>query len=202
MKHAFSALNILCALSLPLLALSGCLFRTSDPVTFYTLSPMPQTAGQTGAVPGTLLAVLPVAIPTVVDRPQIVTRADDNRILISDTHYWGGSLGDNFTRVLVANLGTLLAPKQVNVLSDAHAPDEAYRLSVVVGQFDGRLADTVRLNASWTIKAPKIQKTMAVGNSVVQEPVTGGGYGDLVAAKSRAVAALSREIAAEFEKLR
>ena len=202
MKHAFSALKILCALSLPVLALSGCLFRTSAPVTFYTLSPMPQTAGQTAAVPGTLLAVLPVAIPTVIDRPQIVTRADDNRILMSDTHYWGGSLGDNFTRVLVANLGSLLAAKKVNVLSDAHAPDEAYRLSVVVGQFDGRLADTVRLNAGWTLKEPKVQKTLAVGNSVVQEAVAGGGYDELVAAASRAVAALSREIAAEFEKLR
>ncbi|MFY9943048.1 MAG: PqiC family protein [Desulfobacterales bacterium] len=202
MKHAFSALKILCALSLPVLALSGCLFRTSDPVTFYTLSPMPQTAGRTGAVPGTLLAVLPVAIPTVIDRPQIVTRADDNRILMSDTHYWGGSLGDNFTRVLVANLGTLLAAKQVSVLSDAIAPDAAYRLSVVVGQFDGRLADTVRLNASWSLKEPKRQKTLAVGNSVIQEAVTGGGYDELVAAASRAVAALSREIAAEFEKLR
>ncbi len=202
MKNAFLALKILCALSLPVLALSGCLFRTSDPVTFYTLSPMPQTAGQTGAVPGTLLAVLPVAIPTVIDRPQIVTRADDNRILMSDTHYWGGSLGDNFTRVLVANLGSLLAAKKVNVLSDAHAPDEAYRLSVVVGQFDGRLADTLRLNASWTLKEPQGQKTLAVGHSVIQEAVTGGGYDELVAAASRAVATLSREIAAEFEKLR
>jgi uncharacterized protein len=202
MTHVFSALKILCALSLPVLALSGCLLGTSDPVAFYTLSPMPQTAGRTGAVPGTLLAVLPVAIPTAVDRPQIVTRADDNRILISDTHYWGGSLGDNFTRVLVANLGTLLAAKQVNVLSDAHAPDEAYRLSVVVGQLDGRLSDTVRLNASWTLKEPQSQTTLAVGHSVIQEAVAGEGYDELVAAASRAVAALSREIAAEFEKLR
>jgi len=202
MKRTFSALIILFALSLPLLTLSGCLLGTSDPVEFYTLSPIPQTAGRTGPAPGTLIAVLPVALPTVIDRPQIVTRADDNRIQLADSHYWGGTLGDNFTRVLVANLGSLLAAKQVNVLSDAHAPDAAYRLSVVVGQFDGRLADMVRLNASWTIKAPKSQKTMAVGNSVVQEPVTGGGYGDLVAAKSRAIATLSREIAAEFEKLR
>ena len=202
MKSAFSAIKIFCALSLPVLALNGCLLGTSDPVEFYTLSPISQAAEWTGSAPGTLIAVLQVALPTAIDRPQIVTRADGNRILISATHYWGGSLGDNVTRVLVANLGALLAQKKVNVLSDAHAPDAAYRLSVVVGQFDGRLADTVRLNASWTLKAPQSRKTLAVGHSVVQEAVTGGGYDELVAAASRAVAALSREIAAEFIKLR
>ena len=44
MKSAFSAMKIFCALSLPVLALSGCLLGTSDPVVFYTLNPMPQTA--------------------------------------------------------------------------------------------------------------------------------------------------------------
>lgn len=202
MKRTFSFLKILFALSLPVLGISGCLLGKSEPVAFYTLNPIPQTTGRTGPAPGTLVAVLPVVIPSVIDRPQIVTRADDNRILISDTHYWGGSLGNNFTHVLAANLDVLLAPNHIHALSDAHAPDEAYRLSVVVNQFDGQLADTVRLNASWTIREVKTRKTTAVGNSVIQEPVSGGGYGDLVAAASRAVAALSREIAAEFEKLR
>jgi len=90
----------------------------------------------------------------------------------------------------------------VNLLPDAYASDPAYRLGVTVDQFDGRLAETVWLNAVWTVKDPKTQKTLAVGTSVIKEPVTGGGYGDLVAAESRAIAALSREIAAEFEKLR
>lgn len=202
MKRNFSALQIILALSLPALAATGCLFGTSKPVEFYTLSPLPKTVERAGPAPGMLIAVLPVAIPTMIERPQIVTRTDDNRILLSDFDHWGGSLGDNVTRVLIANLNTLLAAKRVNVLHDAYASDPAYRLSVTVDQFDGRLADTVWLNAVWTIKDPKAQKTMAVGTSVIQERVSGGGYGDLVAAESRAIAALSREIAVEFEKLR
>jgi uncharacterized lipoprotein YmbA len=201
MKRTLSALQIILALSLLALAATGCL-GTSKPVEFYTLSPLPQTAERTGSDPGMLIAVLPVAIPTAIERPQIVTRTDDNRIMVSDFNHWGGSVADGFTRVLVANLNTLLAAKRMNVLSDAYASDPAYRLSVTVGQFDGRLAETVWLNAVWTIKDSQTQKTTAVRTSVIRERVTGGGYGDLVAAESRAIAALSREIAAEFEKLR
>ena len=198
MKRNFSALQIILALSLPALVAAGCLFGTSKPVEFYTLSPLPKTAERAGHAPGTLIAVLPVAIPSMIERPQIVTRTDDNRIMVSDFNHWGGSLSETFTRVLIADLNTLLAAKRVNVLPDAYALNPGYRLGVTVDQFDGRLADTVWLNAVWTIKDSKTQKTMAVGTSVIQERVTGGGYGDLVAAESRAVAALSREIASEL----
>lgn len=201
MKRSFSALQILLALSLAMLGITGCL-GTSQPVEFYTLSPLPKPAERAGPAPGTLIAVLPVAIPSMIERPQIVTRTDDNRIMVSDFNHWGGSLGETFTRVLIADLNTLLAAKRVNVLPDAYASDPGYRIGVTVEQFDGRLADAAWLNAVWTIKDPKTQKTLAVGTSVIQERVTGGGYGDLVAAESRAISALSREIAAEFEKLR
>jgi uncharacterized lipoprotein YmbA len=200
MKRTPSPLRLLLALSLTALAAAGCL-GTSKPVEFYTLSPLPQAAERTGPTPGTLVAVLPVAIPSMIERPQIVSRTDDNRIAVSDFHHWAGSLGDSFTRVLIVNLNALLAAKRVNVLPDAYASDPAFRLSVTVSQFDGRLADTVWLNAVWTIKNSKTQKTLAVGTSRIQEQVGGGGHGDLVAAESRAIAALSREIAAELGKL-
>jgi uncharacterized lipoprotein YmbA len=71
-------------------------------------------------------------------------------------------------------------------------------VAVSFNRFDGRLGESVGLNAAWTLRAPKHRKTLAVRTSVLQEPVTGPSYADLVAAQSRALAALSREIAAEL----
>jgi hypothetical protein len=52
------------------------------------------------------------------------------------------------------------------------------------------------------LKDPKTRKTIAVGKSLIQERAAGGGYGDKVAAESRAIATLSREIAAELESFK
>jgi uncharacterized lipoprotein YmbA len=71
-------------------------------------------------------------------------------------------------------------------------------VAVNFNRFDGRLGESVWLNAAWTVRDPRQKKTLAVRNSVLQEKVAGPGYAELVAAQSRALGALSREIAAEL----
>jgi hypothetical protein len=197
MKMTTRTLNRLLIISLLAALLSGCLGR-SQPIEFYTLVPLSATGAGRGGDPGTIIAVYPAVIPASIDRPQIVTRTDENQIVLSEFNRWGGTLKDEISRVLVENLGILLAGRRVSVMTDSLALDPAYLVAVTFNRFDGRLGDSVWVNAAWTVRDQKGKKTLAVKTSVLQEKVAGPGYAELVAAQSRALAALSREMASEL----
>lgn len=190
--HPRKLLFVSCLLAL---VLTGCL-GASRPVEFYNLTPMPRPTGGLDAPPGTIIAVAPVVIPQYIDRPQIVTRTDDNQIALSEFNRWGGTLKDELTYVLVENLNFLLAGRGANVMIDILAFDPTYFLTVTVSRFDGQLGDTVWLNAAWTIRDQKAKKMVAIKTSAIQEKGAVQDYNALVKAESQAVAALSREIAA------
>jgi uncharacterized lipoprotein YmbA len=186
---------------LGVLFLVGCLGRTSPPVDFYTLSPLPRTEGGAASGAGNAVAVGAVMLPAVLDRPQILTRTSDNQVSFSEYHRWAGTLKDDVTRVLIENLSILVKVSGRTVLSADAAVNPAYRLSVTVNQFDGRLGDKVWLRAVWAIRDLKANQMIAVRNAVIDQPVAAGDYTALVAAQSRALETLSREIATEIEKL-
>lgn len=179
-------------------AASGC-FGPGRPIEFYTLAPIPRPAAKTPARPAVVVAFSPAAIPAAIDRPQIVTRPDDNRVEFSEFHRWGGTLKADITRVLIENLDILLAERGARVMADRIAVHPAYLVTVSFDRFDGRLGESVRLNAAWSVRDVANRKALAVKSTVLEESVAGPGYADLVAAQSRALAALSREIAAELE---
>jgi hypothetical protein len=182
------------------LILSGCL-GDGRSVDFYNLTPLPRPAGGPDSTPGTIIAVPPVGIPQYIDRPQIVTRTHENQIALAEFHRWGGGLKDELTHVLVENLNTLLAERRVNVMVDSLAIDPKYVVTVTVNRFDGQLGDAVWLNAAWTIRDQKAKKMLAAKTSIIQEKATAQDYSALVAAESRAMGALSREIAADLDRV-
>jgi len=179
--------------------LAGCL-GASRPVDFYTLTPLPRPTSGPDATPGTIIALYPVVIPEYIDRPQIVTRTDDNQIALSEFNRWGGTLKHELTNVLMQNLNVLLAERRANVMLDTLTFDPNYLVTVTVNRFDGQLGNTVWLNAAWSIRDLKAKKMLAVKTSVIQEKTAAQDYAALVAAESRAIAALSREIAAELDR--
>lgn len=181
------------------LMLAGCL-GTGRPVDFYTLTPLPRPAGGADATPGASIALYPVVIPEYLDRPQIVTRADDHQITLSEFNRWGGTLKHAFASVLVENLNVLLAGRRANVMADTLSFDPNYLVTVTVNRFDGQLGEAVWLNAAWSIWDVKAKKMLAVKTSLLQEKPAAQGYAALVAAESRALAALSREIAGELDR--
>jgi uncharacterized protein len=170
-------------------ALSGC-FGPGRPIEFYTLAPLPRPAAGTTGAPGPLIAVYPAVLPATIDRPQIVTRSDENQIVFSEFDRWGGTLKDEISRTLVENLSVLLAARGASVMSDHLALEPAYRVG-----------ERVWLNAAWTVRDQKHKKMLALKTSVLEEKVAGPSYAELVAAQSRALAALSREIAAELSAM-
>jgi len=165
---------------------------------FYTLNPdtTPDPAPAAGAAAEPVSIVVgPVTIPDLVDRPQIVTRVSTNEVKLNEFARWADSLKTNIARVIAADLRAQLATDQVTVLGVGANSAPAWRVRVDVTRFESEPAVAVSIDAMWTVQPPGKQAPIT-GRSAVREPVTGDGFDALVSAHSRALAAVSRDIAA------
>jgi hypothetical protein len=139
------------------------------------------------------VGVGPVTFPGYLDRPQIVTRRGQSQIEISEFHRWGDSLLKSFSRILAKNISILLPSNQVNVYPWQDGFSPAYRVKLDVEQFDGQLGDFVLLDVTWSVTGPE-NVDVVVRTSAIKEPMSTTDHDGLVAAMSRALTALSREI--------
>ena len=175
------------------LALFASACSRSPRANFYTLSPavvpQPQTPG--GASPS--VAVGPVTIPELVDRPQLVVRVAENRVDVLETHRWAEPLKSEIPRLMAHDLGRLLGSDRVSSYGQSSAADAKYRVLVDIIRLESAPGDSVTVEAVWTVRRATGERRR--GRSLVREKVSGAGYEPLVAAFSRALAGVSVDIA-------
>lgn len=181
------------------LAVSGCR-SAATPVTFYTLSPIQEAANdapKASALRELVITVGPAWLPDFMNRPQIVTRAGENRLQLSEFHRWAGDLNKDFLNTLAENLSIRLASPGVNVFPWKEQVTPDYRVALDVHQFEGRMGEAVVLNVTWSVRGrDQGAEPLIIRRSVIRRPVPGSDYDSLVAAHSQAVGELSGEIAA------
>jgi uncharacterized protein len=180
--------------------LTGCRSATS-PIEFYALTPLigaPEADKAAGLGDGVAVGVGPLQMPKIIDRPQIVSRTGLNRINVDEFHRWAGSIYEDFLTVLAQNLSSLLQSNLVAAYPWEEYFDPDYRVYMEVNQFDGRLGEYALLNVTWTITGRQPGDLLRVRNSVIKEAVQSADYEDFVAAESRILATLSREMAREI----
>lgn len=139
------------------------------------------------------IGVGPVTLPGYLRRPQIVTR-DGNRLHRSERHTWGGDLESDFARVLAENLAILVPSDRVSTFPWSDPKQLDYSVAVQVSRFDRGSDDRVSLLAQWRILDARTGETVRTGRASIREPTNGRGYDETVAAMSRAVATLGREL--------
>jgi uncharacterized protein len=184
--HPLTAAAVLCFL---VGLAAGC---GSTPASrFYTLS-----AGAAPAVtPSNIsVAVGPVSVPAVVDRPQIVVTAGPNQVRLEEFNRWASPLQNGIARVVAENLVAMLGTPRVTLSSQALSSEADYRAAIEVQSFESMLGEAAVLDAVWTVRRAKDGKAQT-GRTTVREPVQEKGYDALAAAHSRALARLSRDIA-------
>ncbi len=201
MRRDQYAITVL-GLSSCLVALAGCA-GISAPARLYVLTPAPEArmAPLGPAVPGVpVLCVGPVRLPGLLDQPQIVTRRGVEEIDRAEFDRWAEPLGESVPRILSENLAALRKTERVALFAWDPALSVEYQVVVDVMRFDGAMGGDVVLDARWRILATD-GKELSVNRSVLTQPTGGTGYPAVVAAMSRALGALSREIAAALETL-
>jgi uncharacterized lipoprotein YmbA len=188
MTKTLGAIGLVIGLALA----AGC--GTSPTVRYYTLNTAEASAAAAAPAKAVLsVTVGPVSVPDVVDRPQIVLRVGANRVELSEFERWGEPLKVAIPRVVAVSLEQQIAPARVFVYSPS-APGADFRVLIDVERFESEPAKAVTVEASWSIR-PGAKGEPRSGRSVAREPVAGAGYDALVAAHSRALAAVSRDIA-------
>jgi len=186
-------------LGLAVALLAGC--RAAPPVAYYSLSPLAAAEVYPSENAGPLVGVGPVTVPDMLDRPQIVTRTSANRIDVSEFHRWGGRLKDALPRVLIQNIAVHLGSDRVALYPWKEPTRPAYRVSVDILRFDGRLGEAVDLVAAWKISRPADDDVPVVRRSSFRAAVDGPGYDALVTAQGRALDDLAKTIAEAIKTL-
>jgi len=171
---------------------------TTPAVRYYTLNSFSEMQPDISqAVSGDTLAigVGPVEFPRFLDRPQIVTRKSQHRVEVSEFHRWAGLFSEDFLRVLAKNISMLLPADRVAAYPWTDRFSPTYRIPLTVEQFDGRFGDHVVLNITWSVWHQKDTNEPVIKHTLIKEPVSHEDYDALVAAQSRAIGTLSRDIA-------
>ena len=182
------------------LALSGCALLREAPATrFYVLTPLTDSEAASqplGEAPQRLsVGLTPVAMPHYLDRPQIVSRVGANELILAEFDQWAEPLPDSVTQVLAENLTRLLSTHGIEVEPEMRANRSAYRIGVAVLRFERDDAGDCVLQARWTLVDEDAQTTRAQNAFDVRMPIEASGYEAIAAAMSRALGALSRDIA-------
>ena len=175
------------------LVLAGC-SRPSPAVHYYTFSLLPYPA-EVSLHPTVNLrvTVAPVEVPTYLDRPHIVTRESLNTIQVAEYHRWASPLQEGLAWAVAENLNALLKSDQV--VSGLDRAGAAYRVAINMHRFEGWPEGRFDLVATWTVRGTRGEQRVIEGRTALEEPITQTGVEGLVAAASRAVIALSRDLA-------
>jgi uncharacterized lipoprotein YmbA len=191
------------AIFMVLVALAGCRSSTT-PLEFYTLSPMPVVSEAdkvVGLGDNLAVGVGPLQIPKIIDRPQIVTRRGPNKIEVDEFHRWAGSVYEDFLRAVTMNLSALLQSSLVLTYPWEEYFEPDYRVYMEVHQFDGLPGQYAQLDITWTIIGRDDRRILLVKKSSLKEPAPGADFTVFVAAKSRLLAKLSRQIAQGIQEV-
>jgi uncharacterized lipoprotein YmbA len=170
----------------------GC--ASSPKANFYALSPVPLPAPESNVAPATI-ALGAVTVPEMDDRPQIVVRVDANRVELDEFARWAEPLKGQVRRVVAADLALQFPHALVSGFPMNGDSAASFLVSVDVQSFESAPGDAASVAVLWSVRPPKLGAPVS-GRSIVREPTGAPGYDALVAAHSRALAAVSGEIAA------
>ena len=180
----------------------GC--ASSPPTRLYTLSsiPGPEKADNSGSGNCVSIGIGPVKIPDYLDQAGIVTDLNPNEYLVGAFSKWSEPLEMNISHTLAKNLMSLLCTKIVSTFPWVGSLPFDYRVLVEVIRMDGVLGENASLDASWMIyDGVNKGKLLQAKRTNYSEPSGDKGYESYIAAQSRNLGSLSRDIADAMKSL-
>jgi uncharacterized lipoprotein YmbA len=170
---------------------------SSPPPRSYLLSAATPPASS-GHAAGPVVGVGPVAIPDYLDRAPLVLLTGGDEVALSAEHQWAEPLRAGVSRVLAENLSMMIPTDAVPVFPWRTPWTPQYRVTVEILRFEGPLGGPAVLSARWRLLDGNGRELVlrAVHRS---EATVGSSPAALVAAQSRLLAGVSRDIAAEIQ---
>lgn len=175
------------------LLLTACM--STAPVSLYVLQPASQERlGPDFVDFAEMILIMPVQLTPQVQNQGLLVRRADGELHTSPGHLWAGPLDEQIGASLAAALRGLLGTDQVAVFPGPRFATTRYQVEVEVTNFsDNSGSFTVR--AVYTVSDTVSRKMLARHAFDRTLAVDAAGHAGSVAAASRAVDALSQEIA-------
>ncbi|MGH8757557.1 MAG: PqiC family protein, partial [Burkholderiales bacterium] len=139
----------LIAAMLAVAALAGC--GSSPKANFYTLS-SGAALERSEAKAQYTVAIGPVTVPDIIDRPQIVTRSGPNQVQISEMERWASPVKSEISRAIADNLMQQLDGAYVYVYPQIVSTSADYQVLLEVQRFDSKRGDAVTVEALWVVR--------------------------------------------------
>lgn len=185
-------------LLLPLLAcltLCGCFRSSGPPNALYTLhaaedKPLGNFAGFTE-----MIVVMPARLAPQLQGLGLLYQRSANEAQSAARHLWAGPLDQQIAENIADNLKILLATPNTAVFPGPRFGVPRYQVEVEVREFGGDLA-SFRLSAVYTVSDAQSRTIIARKDFRQRFTNNPAGYSGYVASASKALGALSREIAA------
>jgi uncharacterized lipoprotein YmbA len=183
------------ALSLAALIGASCQMpgRASTPLRYWVLEPVSGAPAE--AEVRTVLGVGPFDFPAYLERAEVVSRVGENQLRVSDLDRWGATLDQGFKHVLARNLEILVPGVVTQMFPWKGAVEVEYRLTGSVSRFEVKDDRAAHLTARFAIERVADGVAMSRGAWNGEEPLDDPSTAASVAALSRALEGLSREIA-------
>jgi uncharacterized protein len=183
----------LCAV---VLLLGGCGSVPKD--RFYVLGGVAENAKPATAASYTL-AINPVNVPDMVDRPQFVLYQGPSRVEIMEHERWAEPLKSAIPNAVARELRTQLPEARVAVYPDLAVTEAPCRISLDVQRMEARLGESALVEALWSLRCA--DGRLKQGRSFVKETTQDGSYEALSSAFGRAFAQIAGEMAQAVRSL-
>ena len=179
-------------ITLIMLVMAGC--APTPPPTYYQLEE-PANIQLSGIERGVAVGVGPLNLPSYLDRPQIVTRATEHQLVLSEFNRWAEPLKESLLRVIVVNLSNKLESTRIfGIPRRSSGVPLEFKVEINIARFDGRLGGEVLLVARW-ILTDQDSQVISTKVSIIKEQSSGDGYDELIQAQNKTLRQLSDEIA-------
>jgi uncharacterized lipoprotein YmbA len=184
--------------------LTGCVGQASAPTRFYMLKPIVGSeiklkfAARDRYV---IVGIAPIDFPAYLDRPQLIIQKGRNEYRLAEFDNWAEPLRNNFERVFFENLNILLNDLPVAVVGQSGPLNTDYQIRMAVIRMESDQKGRVTLDAGWVILGDDGRKIVLAKMSRYDEQSASEDYVEIVAAQSRSLEALSREVAEAIKNL-
>jgi len=186
------------ALLIPLILASCSVLKpVEDTSVHYLLDPAVPARSITGTSPA--VAIASPALPSYLDRQQLVSRTRSGELQMNSYHLWGEPLDAGIARVTATNLGRLTNSLNIQPVKSFIGLDYQSLLEIRISRFELDASGNVVLESTWKLQpvGGSIATTRSFTTTV---PVPGvasptAPQSARVAAMNEALARLARQIA-------
>lgn len=176
--------------------LAGC--AASQPVHFHTLMPTAESTNAKPPRPAFFIDVRPVGVPAQADRQPFVLRSG-SAINLIENERWAAPLGDELRSAMSARLTRELGTEDIG--EHALSADIAVlSIRIDVQRFDAVFADHVSIDATWTMRPARGDRSDVVCSSE-QRVAVASGYDALVEGYQELLDGLAASIASSARRL-